>query len=206
MRTNRRGGVVRSATVLVTLAIGGCYGRPPLPNVGPSPSPNVPDDTVVKIVPAETPFTVELATELSSTTDRTGDPFRANVVTPLLADDGDTVVSPAAEIAGQIVAIREAPEPSILVRFDSIETHWGPRLIHATFARAQPQASILGERARFAGYDGAIRPAPGIPLLTSDAPAAPAAIDLPAGARLRLLITDAFVVRALEPPSNLPAR
>jgi hypothetical protein len=197
MRTNRR------LAIAVTAAA--CSGRPPVPLVEPTPRPNVPAEAVLKIVHADTPFTVELASELSSVTDRPGEPFRASVVTPLEADDGDTLVSPDAEISGQIIAVIDAPDPAILVRFDSIETRWGPRVLRATFARAQPQASVVGERARFAGYDGAIRQAPGIPISTSDAPTAPAPIDLPAGARVRLVLTDPLAVRAPEPLPNPPS-
>jgi hypothetical protein len=191
--------------IAIALTVVACSGRPPVPLVEPTPSPNVPAEPVLKVVPADTPFTVELATELSSTTDRPGEPFRASVVTPLESDDGDTLVSPDAEIAGQIVAVRDAPDPAILVRFDSIETRWGLRVVRATFARVQPQASLVGERATFAGYDGAIRPASGIPLSTSVAPTAPAPIDLPAGARVRLVLTEPLAVRAPEPLPNPPA-
>lgn len=188
------------------LASGACQKGTPLPVVGPTPSPNVPDEPLLKVVPAETPFAVELATELSSTTTQAGDPFRARVVNPIESDDGDTVVPADAELAGVVVGIRSAPDPAILVRFDGIETRWGPRVLRATFTRAQPVASVVGNPASFAGYDGSLQPAPGVPLLTDDVPAAAQQIDLPPGARLRIILTDALAVRTLVPnPLAVPA-
>jgi hypothetical protein len=181
----------------------GCVQSTPLPVIGPSPSPVPPATTVVKVVPAEMPFTVQLETELSSVTARAGDPFRTRLVTPLEGNDGDTIVETDAELVGLVVSVRSAPSPAILLRFNAVETRWGPRVLHATLTRAQPQASIVGDRSQFVGYDGTIEPAPGIPLLTSqDEPATAEAIDLPPGARLRMVLIDPLVISALEP--NVP--
>jgi hypothetical protein len=171
-----------------------------MPVVQPTPTPNPPAATVLKIAPAETSFDVELETELNSVTNRAGEPFRVRLLTSIAADDGDAIAPPDAEIAGRVVDIRSGPAPAVLVRFDSIDTRWGPSAIRATFTSTQPDASVVGDRSRFAGYDGAIRPAPGIPLLTDTAPGSAPAIRLPPGSRLRLVLTDALAVRALVPP------
>jgi hypothetical protein len=200
MRTDRR---ARCVTILLATSLaGGCNKGTPLPVVGPSPSPVPPATTVIKVVPSETPFAVALVTELSSESNRPGETFRANVVTPLQSDDGDTIVPAEAELVGTVISVSPAPDPAILIRFDAVETRWGPRSLRATVTRAQPQASVGGDRPRFAGYDGAIRPAPGIPLLTSDVPATAQVIDLPPGARLRMVLTDSLAIRAHEP--NVP--
>jgi hypothetical protein len=192
--------------MLLATLVASCQKGAPMPVVGPSPSPNVPAEAVLKVVPADTPFAVELSTELSTTTTQGGDPFRARVVNAIESNDGDTVVPADAELAGVVVGIRSAPEPAILVRFDGIETRWGPRTVRATFTRAQPVASIVGNSASFAGYDGALQPAPGVPLLTDDMPATSQQIDLPPGARLRMILTDPLAVRALVPnPIAVPA-
>ena len=114
--------------------------------------------------------------------------------------------SPTPRIVGLVVAVQPGPEPAIYVRSTPSRRDGAGMRLRATFARSQPQASITGERARFSvGYDGAIRPAGGIPLFTSDAPAAAGAINLPAGARLHMVLTDSLAVRALVPTSGGPA-
>jgi hypothetical protein len=179
---------------------------PPRPPVEPVPIPNPPATAVLKVVPARTPFSIQLSSGLSSSTNVPGEPFRARVLTPLESEDGDTIVSPDAELVGRVMAVGQAPEPSILIRFDAIETRWGSRVIRATFTRAQPDPSVVGDLPRFEGYDGALEPAGGIPLRSEDEPARAGAIELPAGARLRLVLTDPLAIRALEqtavpPPS-----
>jgi hypothetical protein len=185
---------------MTSFAADGCNTRPPLPALQPTPTPNPPAAAVLKIAPAETTFDVELETEFNSASNRAGDPFRVRLLTSIDADDGDTIVPPDAEIAGRVVDIRSSPAPAVLVRFDSIDTRWGPSAIRASFTSTQPDASVVGDRSRFAGYDGAILPAPGIPLLTDTAPGTAQAIRLPPGSRLRLVLTDVLAVRALVPP------
>jgi hypothetical protein len=203
MRANQRARVFPVVAILVASSwAAGCNKGTPVPVVGPAPQPIPPATSVIKIVSADTPFVVELVTELSSVVNTAGEQFRARIVTPLEAEDGDTVVTADSQLVGRVVDVRPAPQPAILVRFDAIETRWGPRALHATFTRTQPQASVVGDRARFEGYDGAIQAAPGIPLLTSDYSATAQAIELPTGARLRMVLTDPLAIRALEPAEN----
>jgi hypothetical protein len=194
-----------SASAFVTLAVGcNAPGFPPQPAVQPVPIPAPPATAVIKVVPAQTPFSVELTTPLSSSANEPGEPFRARVLTPLASVDGDTIVTPDAEIVGRIMAVAGAPEPSLFIRFDAIETRWGPRVIGATFTRAQPDPSVVGDLPRFEGYDGALEPAAGIPLRSEDVPATADVIELPAGARLRIVLTYPLAIRALE-PASVPA-
>jgi hypothetical protein len=208
MRKDRRVAVFAVALALAgtSFAGAGCRGAAIPPNIEPSPSslaPSAPPSTsVVKSVPAETPFAVELATELNSATGRAGDPFRARVVTPLEAADGDTIVSVDAELLGHVVAVRRPPDPAILVRFDLIETRWGARPVAALFTQVQPEPSVVGLPPRYSGYDAELERAGGIKLddrpSGSSGEAGPPVV-LPPGARLQMVLTDELAVRAPAP-------
>jgi hypothetical protein len=207
MQKARRALAFAASTLpLAMWLVGACRaaGSVPTPALEPVPIPKQPTTPVLKVVPARTPFSVELSTELSSRTNRPGEPFRARVLTPLQDEDGDTIVPTDAELVGRVMAIGQPPDPTIFIRFDAIETLWGPREVRATFTRSQPSPSVMGDLPQFPGYDGALQRAGGIPLFSEDAPSNAGFIDLPAGARLRMVLTDPLAIRALEPSGPPP--
>jgi hypothetical protein len=167
-----------------------------------------PEELVV--VPDETPFTVELVTELDSNVTRAGDPFRARMLSPLATVDRQEVVAPGAILWGHVVRVEQAPA-TLYLKFEEVDTKWGPTAIAASLSNAQSMAAVE-TLPRDARYDGVLRRRSGVPLdglAIGGGPPSPLSraegtlspILLVSGTRLQLELTSPLEVqKTMSPP------
>lgn len=94
---------------------------------------------------------------LSTRTCKAGDAFVLHVVQPVSTNDGRVVIQPGAIVHGHVVEVNGAPNPSLRVAFDTIETSAGPQRFEATLLDAGKFA-IVGVAPRNANYDSTLTP------------------------------------------------
>ena len=142
--------------------------------------------------------------------------FRAHLDQPVRSPENEIVLATGATIHGEVVAVQTTPRPSAELKFDDVETRWGPARLSAVIAAADPLASpviVTGDRP----------PGPHVPFTgTGHRSAAVTQLDaraavgggpppedqggggdlLPRGAKLRLMLVEPLV----PPHPRSPAR
>jgi len=179
-----------TTTVVAALAgCGGCGGA----STEEAPPQTVPRPMPAASVAAGTDVNVTMTDRLSTRDSKPGDYFVAHVDDPLVAVDGRVLVNRGAVLRGHVVRVDHAPTSRIDVAFDTIETRDGPVRIHAILVDVGGHGEVLTMRMGDPS-DGGITPSRkalgGGP---APADARDAAVTLPEGSRIRLMLLDPVV-------------
>ncbi|HKQ68653.1 MAG TPA: hypothetical protein VJT73_04905 [Polyangiaceae bacterium] len=200
--------LVRSSLLLVL----GCESATPMPVVGGIRTVDTtPPVTELQVVPAQTTFEADLATDIGSAFSRTGDVFRATLVSGLPSATGTVIVDVGATLVGHVVSVRRPPDAAIYLQFDSLETKRGLKPIRVSLMHDQPEPSVRAFPPT-AEYDAALQSRPGIPLYGPAVGGAPVSEETPRqeprpswsdvrlvkGARLRFYLTEPFETTTLK--------
>jgi hypothetical protein len=160
-------------------------------------------------LPLRTEFTVILDQPIGTQVAAAERTFSARVRHPVRSPDNEIVLQTGAHLHGRVLSIESSPALSVKIRFDDVETTWGPMPIAATVRSAEPYASSTsGVSSGTAPYDAAFylpasNPAPVAAIGVGGGPRMPgeAAILLPKGAELRIML-----VRPIVAPPHVRSR
>ncbi|HVY44704.1 MAG TPA: hypothetical protein VHB21_02450 [Minicystis sp.] len=198
----RRSGLI--VAVAASLAIGGCT-RPD------EPGPDRALDAFALSDPAHSApvgreFTVELDRPIGTDVSYAGDFFTATLTTPILATNGAVLVPAGAHVRGTVSQVTLDP-PSVTVRFDTVHTDQGDEAFDAAVIGTPGGVGIKGglravDESRFStltprepvGVTAALPSAQ--PGFVADGTREQ--IRIPAGTKLRLMLTGPFAVPAAE--------
>jgi len=172
-----------------------CGASPKAAPRAPEPLPIVDERLEEPYLPVRTEFTVILEQPIGTRV--APQTFSARVRHPVRSPQNEIVIQSDARIHGRVIAIDDKPALHIKVRFDAVDTTWGPLPVTATIRSADPYASSMsGADGGTVRYDAALyMPTTDVPLLfdagaVGGGPRAwrESAIHLPKGAELRLML------------------
>lgn len=140
-----------AALAVGVTSLGGCAGRvvrttSPKDIVAASPT-----STPVPFVQAGTRFTVRLHEALSTRTAIPGERFTAEVVQPLVGDDGRVLVPAGALLVGRVAEVQTGP-PRLTLALEEIQTAYGPAQIEASVTKADARVYLAGRPSPVTAY------------------------------------------------------
>jgi hypothetical protein len=129
--------------------------------------------------PAGTRLAIRLSTPISTVSSSAGQTFSAEVLTPVLAADGTVLVAAGAPLLGHVAQIEfGGTTPRLRLGFDTVETMRGP---------APLAVGVVSTESRRAPGTMELVPRPSGALTVHRRPAH---IEVPAGARIELALTE----------------
>jgi hypothetical protein len=123
-----------------------------------APAPEPADERLEEpYLPVRTEFGVILEQPIGTHLVTPTQQFTARVRHPVRSPENEIVIQTGALIHGRIIAVEEKPALHIKIKFDEVETTWGPAPITATISSAEPYASIMsGMAGAGISYDAAL--------------------------------------------------
>jgi hypothetical protein len=163
-------------------------------------------------LPVRTEFSVILEQPIGTHLISPTQTFSARVRHPVRSPENEIIIQTGAHVHGRVIAVEDKPAVHIKIRFDDVETTWGPAAITATIRTAEPYASSMsGMEGGNGPYDAALfmpvsdtaplpgglasgRPSQGGPAITGGPRAfGGSTILLPKGAELRIMLVKPLV-------------